>query len=97
MIDKKTTKHLNKLLKDGVFQFNRKNTGASKKLFVKVISDDPTNPEANYYLGLIYSKESNWKKAVLHLKTVVEYWRKLSFHDSMQNDLRLYLFLQQGL
>ena len=72
MIDKKTSISLTKLIKDAIFQFNRKNLSASKKLFTKVLSDDPTNPEANYYLGLIYSKEYNWKKAVLHLKTVVD-------------------------
>jgi tetratricopeptide (TPR) repeat protein len=65
-------KDINKLLKEAIFQFSRKNLNDSRKMFNKVLDHDAANPEANYYLGLIYSKEENFQKAVLHLKAVVD-------------------------
>lgn len=62
----------NKLLKEAIFSYNRKNFDEAKILFYEVVEKDPTNPEANYYLGLMFSKEENYKKAVLHLKNVVD-------------------------
>ncbi|HOV14670.1 MAG TPA: tetratricopeptide repeat protein [Spirochaetota bacterium] len=62
----------NKMLKDAIFSYNRKNFDEAKVLFSEVIDKDPTNPEANYYLGLMYAKDENHKKAVLHLKNVVD-------------------------
>jgi tetratricopeptide (TPR) repeat protein len=70
--DKSSTLALNKVLKDAIFQYNRKNVKGSKKLFAKVITGDPKNPDANYYLGLIHAKDYEWKKAVTHLKAVVD-------------------------
>lgn len=43
-----------------------------RALFEAVLEKDPTNPEANYYLGLMYCKKNNWSKAVLHFKNVVD-------------------------
>jgi len=63
---------INVILKDAIKQFNRKNTQDSQDLFYQVLEKDPMNPEANYYLGLIYSKEGNDPKSVLHLKNVVD-------------------------
>jgi len=60
------------MLKDAIFSYNRKNFDEAKVLFSEVIDKDPTNPEANYYLGLMYAKDENHKKAVLHLKNVVD-------------------------
>ena len=65
-------KNINKILKDAILNFNRKNQKDCKKMFHKVLEEDPVNPEANYYLGLLYSKEENFQKAVLHLKAVVD-------------------------
>ncbi len=72
MIDKVDAENINKILQKAILQFNRKNIDSSKDLFFKVLEKDPSNPEANYYLGLAYSKELNWKKAVVHLKAVVD-------------------------
>ena len=72
MIDKAEAENLNKILQKAILQFNRKKLDSSKDLFFKVLEKDPANPEANYYLGLMYSKEKNWKKAVVHLKSVVD-------------------------
>lgn len=63
---------VNDLLKEAIIQYNRKNIEDAKLLFSQVLDSDPVNPEANYYLGLIYSKEENYKKAVIYLKTVVD-------------------------
>ena len=68
----KLIERLTKNLDEGIVQFNRKDAKKAKELFYKVLDDDPTNPEANYYLGLMYSKDQDWKKAVLHLKAVVD-------------------------
>jgi len=65
-------KDVNKNLKEAIFQFNRKNTKDSEPLFIKTLDTDPTNPEANYYLGLIYARNNNFPKAVIHLKSVVD-------------------------
>nr|HPO50771.1 hypothetical protein [Spirochaetota bacterium] len=62
----------NKLLKEAIFGYNRKNFDEAKILFYEVVEKDPTNPEANYYLGLMFSKKENYNKAVLHLKNVVD-------------------------
>lgn len=62
----------NKLLKDAILSYNRKNFDEAKILFLEVIDKDPTNPEANYYLGLMFTKDNNDKRAVLHLKNVVD-------------------------
>jgi tetratricopeptide (TPR) repeat protein len=72
LVKKVTIRNINKVLEEAVLQFNRKNTDESRELFISVLEKDPVNPEANYYLGLIYSKEENYKKAVLHLKSVVD-------------------------
>lgn len=63
---------VNDLLKEGIIQYNRKNIEEAKLLFSQVLDSDPINPEANYYLGLIYSKEENYKKSVVYLKAVVD-------------------------
>lgn len=72
MIDKADAENLNKILQKAILQFNRKKLDSSKELFFKVLEKDPANPEANYYLGLMYAKDKNWKKAVVHLKSVVD-------------------------
>lgn len=63
---------INKLLKEAIQQFNRKNIEESKTMFSQVLDTDPVNPEANYYLGLMYTKNKNYKKAVVHLKSIVD-------------------------
>jgi tetratricopeptide (TPR) repeat protein len=65
-------KNLNKILKDAITAYNRKNIDEARILFFEVLDEDPTNPEANYYLGLIYSREENYPKAVIHLKAIVD-------------------------
>lgn len=59
-------------LREGIYQFNRKAFDESKMFLNDVLDHDPTNPEANYYLGLIYAKENNDTKAVLYLKAIVD-------------------------
>ncbi|HBD96023.1 MAG: hypothetical protein A2015_16620 [Spirochaetes bacterium GWF1_31_7] len=63
---------IQKNLQEGINNFNRKSVNESIKLFEKVLESDPMNPEANYYLGLIYSKDKRYDKSVLHLKVVVD-------------------------
>jgi tetratricopeptide (TPR) repeat protein len=65
-------KDINQLLKEAIYHFGRKSVEDSKTIFHDVLEEDPTNPEANYYLGLIYTKETNFQKAVIHLKSVVD-------------------------
>lgn len=72
LIDKELTDRINELIRKAVLHFNRKNIKESKKMFQDVLEKDPSNPEANYYLGLIYSKEDKWTKAVVHFKSVVD-------------------------
>lgn len=71
--------NINKLIKDAIFSYNRKNFDEARLLFLDVIDGDPTNPEANYYLGLMYAKESNHQKAVVHLKNVVDHGTNFLF------------------
>ncbi|MCG8572252.1 MAG: tetratricopeptide repeat protein, partial [Spirochaetes bacterium] len=63
---------VNELVKEAIYQFNRKNLEESEVSFLKVLDIDPTNPEAHYYLGLMYARERNYSKAVLHLKNIVD-------------------------
>lgn len=63
---------LNKILEEAVFNFNRKNFIKSSDLFYDVLKKDPDNPEANYYLGLIFSREENFDKAIMHLRAVAD-------------------------
>ena len=72
LIDKLPINNIGKILQEAILQFNRKNTDSSRNLFFKVLEKDSANPEANDYLGLMYSKENNWQKAVVHLKSVVD-------------------------
>ncbi|OHD38378.1 MAG: hypothetical protein A2086_11255 [Spirochaetes bacterium GWD1_27_9] len=65
-------KNVNKNLKDGIFNYSRKNFAEARIFFFEVLEKDPTNPEANYYLGLIFAKDNNYQKAVIHLKSVVD-------------------------
>ena len=53
---------IQKNLQEGINNFNRKSVNESIKLFEKVLESDPMNPEANYYLGLIYSKDKRYDK-----------------------------------
>jgi tetratricopeptide (TPR) repeat protein len=61
-----------KRLQDSIFQYNRRNIDEAKEGFLDVLTEDPTNPEANYYLGLIYAGNNDDQKAVIHLKAVVD-------------------------
>ncbi|MCK4796175.1 MAG: tetratricopeptide repeat protein [Spirochaetes bacterium] len=72
MIDKLTINNIDKVLQEAILQFNRKNVESSQNLFFIVLKKDPINPEANYYLGLMYARKNNYSKAVIHLKTVVD-------------------------
>lgn len=67
-----TLKEADKILKEAIIQFNRKNFDEAKAALSQVLDVDPTNPEANYYLGLIYAKNDNHKKAVIYLKSIVD-------------------------
>ena len=69
---KNLNKNLEKTLDKAVLNFNRKNIGQSRILFSKILEKEPTNLEANYYLGLIYSREDDFQKAIFHLKTVID-------------------------
>ena len=57
---------------EGILCFNRKSYEESKLFFNDVLDWDSGNPEANYYLGLIYMKEENYTKAVVYLKSIVD-------------------------
>ena len=57
---------------EGMLCFNRKSYEESKLFFTDVLDWDSGNPEANYYLGLIYMKEENYTKAVVYLKSIVD-------------------------
>lgn len=59
-------------LKNAVNSYNRKVFDESVELFRSVLEEDPSNPEANYYMGLMYSKDKNFPKAVTHLKSIVD-------------------------
>lgn len=72
LIDKELTDEINALIKKAVFQFNRRNLDEAREMFFKVLEKDPSNPEANYYIGLILSKEDKWERAVVHFKSVVD-------------------------
>ena len=61
-----------KLLKKGITLYNRKKEAEAEALFLNVIDSDPLNPEANYYLGLIYSKSQQYVSAEKNLKVVVD-------------------------
>ena len=65
-------KQINEFLKDGILLFNRHNVADSLEKFGKVLDLDPVNPEANYYLGLAYTRRGDFKRAVVHLKSIVD-------------------------
>ncbi len=67
-----TPSKINTDLKEAIKKFKRIKYDNSKELLFKVLESDPINPEAHYYLGLIYSKEENWQKAIVHLKTIID-------------------------
>ncbi|MBN2546136.1 MAG: tetratricopeptide repeat protein [Spirochaetes bacterium] len=67
-----TPSKINTDLKEAIKKFKRIKYDSSKDLLYKVLESDPINPEAHYYLGLIYSKEENWQKAIVHLKTIID-------------------------
>lgn len=67
-----TKKDVSGLLKEAINQYQRKNSDEAKAFFFDILDQDPANPEAHYYLGLIFSKENNHQKAVIHLKSVVD-------------------------
>lgn len=77
-----TYKEINGLLKEAINQYNRKHVDESRANFHKVLDYDATNPEAHYYLGLTYSREKNYQKAVLHLKNIAD--MKTSFLFTQQ-------------
>lgn len=67
-----TPSRINTDLKEAIKKFKRIKYDNSKDLLYKVLESDPINPEAHYYLGLIFSKEENWQKAIVHLKTIID-------------------------
>jgi len=67
-----TPSKLNTDLKEAIKKFKRIKYDNSKDLLFKVLDSDPINPEAHYYLGMIFSKEENWQKAIVHLKTIID-------------------------
>jgi len=70
--NKNLSNKISRILEDAVFNYNRRNLSEATELFRAVLEDDPVNPEANYYLGIIYSKDEKWTKAVVHFKAVVD-------------------------
>lgn len=63
---------IQKKITEGIHHFHRKSYDESKTCFNNVLDIDASNPEASYYLGLMYTKESNYIKAVLYLKSIVD-------------------------
>lgn len=51
----------------GLFQFDAKARDAAIQSFEKAIAEDPQNPLARYYLGVIYQKNQNVDQACKHL------------------------------
>ncbi len=95
IIDKKLTEEVNDLLKQAVLNYNRKKVDESKQLFLDVLDKDPSNPEANYYLGLIYAKDEHWAKAVLHFKNVVDLGANFLYTQQCRMLLGLIYFQNQ--
>lgn len=63
---------INNVLEEAINLYKRIKYKEAKELFYQALEDDPVNPEAHYYLGLIFSKEENWKKSIIHIKTIVD-------------------------
>lgn len=70
---------VNSILKEAVKLYNRKMRDEAVDMFDKVLETDPVNPEANYYLGLIYSQEKRYEKAVVYLKAIADMGINLIF------------------
>jgi len=69
---KVTKKEISKQLKEGINLFNRHKNLEAEQVFLQILKKDPDNPEANYYLGLLYTKENLYPKAVYHLKAIID-------------------------
>ncbi len=52
--------------------YNASDMERAKKRFVRYLAIDPTQPHANYYLGLIYLGEQDNEQAIRYLKRFVE-------------------------
>ncbi len=65
-------KEISKKLNEAINLFNRRKNLEAEQAFLQVLKKDPNNPEANYYLGLTYTKENLYPKAVYHLKAVID-------------------------
>lgn len=65
-------KDIHRVKDEAILCFNRKKIDDARDKFNDILDIDPTNPEANYYLGLIYTAEKNFQKAVVHLKSIVD-------------------------
>jgi tetratricopeptide (TPR) repeat protein len=66
------SENINEIIKESVILFNRKKFDEARVSFLNILEIDSINPEANYYLGLIYSKEENYPKAIIHFKCIVD-------------------------
>lgn len=86
---------IQKNLQEAVNSYNRKQIDESITMFEKILEIDAVNPEANYYLGLIYSKEKKFEKSVLHLKTVVDMGVSFIFTHQCRMILG-YIYFQNG-
>lgn len=69
---KQDQKIVNSLLQEAILLFNHHSFNEALAKFTQILDRDPLNPEANYYLGLAYTKKGNFKKAVVHLKAIVD-------------------------
>ena len=59
-------------VKDAINLFNRRKNLEAEQGFLQVLKKDPYNPEANYYLGLLYTRENLFPNAVYHLKAIID-------------------------
>lgn len=69
---KKDLVEINLDLKRAIKFYKRLKFEEAQAIFSKILEKDPINPEAHYYLGLIYSKKEEWEKAIIHLKTIID-------------------------
>jgi tetratricopeptide (TPR) repeat protein len=60
------------LLKLGSLLSELKRNEEAKKIFLKVITQEPKNVEANYYLLLLANEEKNWDEAIKYAKVIAQ-------------------------
>jgi tetratricopeptide (TPR) repeat protein len=67
-----TKKEISKQLNEAINLFNRRKNLEAEQIFLQILKKDSNNPQANYYLGLLYTKENLYPKAVYHLKAIID-------------------------